>query len=1453
MVYNLSYYDAYSFIPYYNATGFRSDSKGVCGWAVMGGLCSEQQDQLMNCTDEGYIGTNEWVKGIIENETARLQQCNENIPLCYGMLENCSYNYSWMPGEPLPDAGYRCDDIGCDGAPINPEGAIGIISLDLVPECVCTETCGCGEKSWAEHGCGETEYSEFNKSYFYMITTWYLKHGWWASDISNLYQNEVLPCNSNIYFGTKYNPHLPAIPMTNYYLTDVRGLFYLNQKPNGIPLRCCIQMSDDTCEPGYTNWTCSDPTCGMFLGCGRIDTSGLPQDDPDCLTNLTHQCYIYLYESCDNEIKWKTPVDQCGKPKNKTYCSYNTTLGTAFNVTRTIDLVTGEIVEEVNDEVDYCYPCLQYWPIEGDPDFDENDFSDNLYAYYYEPWWLRDVLWNASYSPQPEDSTETYPDPHKVNLREDAVVYENVTLNDTSRIVYPCDPDDETGCETSLHEWWAGPWGAYQNDTFECLPTDEKIELLSNVAKMSDDELMDYFDIDQDGTEGSKIVGRFYASDFTYCNQWDWQFYKDYMNNTLYINQSDHDQIDELYMMLWPDVERNATYYGYYAYTYPWGGRLGMPGYLSTGIFTHPNGIGFTELETGPRAPWVWNYNSSLDNYLKLNCSEIDPSYGSLYKQCKKHARISCNIEFGVVYNESTQWVDCECPADDVSACYDNFIEPDWPEGLEPPRWYFEWRFDKNECECVPGWHCNITFVEEEGPPEDECEHPKVPSGETWIDYHECKMHDECVCNESYVEEQENNARAECNGWMDGGSTCDDGEVPYCSWSINEDTCNAEVIKGCTGCGSSTCPDGQSPICPYPMCCPCSADTNHAGECVRPCNDYVPSPPPDEDEEEEDRESGSQGTGGGYLKGKSSNIIPKTVTEYTLLAGNDQFTLPKSILFQSEDESEMEYDYPWDEIQNESDNWFVDDIYYEMFVNFSENKDEMVRHITDGTIELDCSDLDDHAYDGYIFRHDNYCDDEGRYLLWNLSNCNLTTDEELKYKITTFGKNETENEGCGFCRGLLVNNSAPVIEAACRDMELVSGNTYRLNASANWSDADSHPADSAKVMHYRFCLEVNDTDGDGTPDDCANNQNLTDWINVENEDVTNVVVPNLTNYDITLPSEVLPEDVWVCAYGNDTDWQSKESNHICGKSSCEHPSPITYPCNTTVVVKECYNTSENIIPIISQEIGTLTSCDVSCMVGASCLHANYTLLNSSGDVIDNGEYNGMGTPIILNIPDNRLPIGEYTLIVNSTYNSSACNEDAGEHFGYVCAPNITHFEVAESCGVIPITNCTVIDKPGNYVLVNDLTPDKTDLISRHWHEGTTINNIDCCIILENDSINFDLRGHKITAQNYGSLKTGAICSLGYDNLNIQNGIVDVKTGWSEDWDHSIFLLSVKNVTIKNIRQEKEGWKGGIWLSKYSAYTPPGASPPYSGRPSRKSSNILIDNLTTYHTTDITIC
>jgi len=55
------------------------------------------------------------------------------------------------------------------------------------------------------------------------------------------------------------------------------------------------------------------------------------------------------------------------------------------------------------------------------------------------------------------------------------------------------------------------------------------------------DELMDYFDIDQDGTEGSKIVGRFYASDFTYCNQWDWQFYKDYMNNTLYINQSDHD------------------------------------------------------------------------------------------------------------------------------------------------------------------------------------------------------------------------------------------------------------------------------------------------------------------------------------------------------------------------------------------------------------------------------------------------------------------------------------------------------------------------------------------------------------------------------------------------------------------------------------------------------------------------------------------------------------------------------------------------------------------------------------------------------------------------------------------------------------------------------------------------------------------------------------------------
>ena len=203
------------------------------------------------------------------------------------------------------------------------------------------------------------------------------------------------------------------------------------------------------------------------------------------------------------------------------------------------------------------------------------------------------------------------------------------------------------------------------------------------------------------------------------------------------------------------------------------------------------------------------------------------------------------------------------------------------------------------------------------------------------------------------------------------------------------------------------------------------------------------------------------------------------------------------------------------------------------------------------------------------------------------------------------------------------------------------------------------------------------------------------------------------------------------------------------------------------------------------------------MVGASCLHANYTLLNSSGDVIDNGEYNGMGTPIILNIPDNRLPIGEYTLIVNSTYNSSRCNEDAGEHFGYVCAPNITHFEVSDSCGAIPITNCTVIDKPGSYVLVNDLTPDSSDLISRHWYEGTTTNNIYCCIILENDSINLDLGEHKITAQNYSSLKTGAICSLGYDNLNIYNGTVDVKTGWSEDWDHSIFLLSVKNATIKN--------------------------------------------------------
>ncbi|MCC7569806.1 right-handed parallel beta-helix repeat-containing protein [Candidatus Micrarchaeota archaeon] len=1449
LVYNLTDYEAFGFIPSKNVT------YGLCPWVVEGAMCNEPFGTIDDCIGGMYIGTDELAEEIISDEGLALKQCGQSTTECYKYIEYCIYDPEWRPGDSLPELSEERED--CRG------NYISVIGLDVGPEDYCEESYETIE--W-EYVCDEICDGEYGEGvYYFWFTSWYRRFGSILS-IFPPYMDELCACDSNQYFGLKENPNLPHLDLKNIYMNDIMGLFYLNIKPHGMPMRCCIQMSDEGFESAYSDMQCSNAsTCGLYLGCGYpiYETSDEGDvetwvDDPYCSALFSEAgCFLYLKDSCDETVVWNITTNHCGNVLEGEFCVYRTENGTAFTAEQHINVESGESAYSITEDVTECYPCMEYWPMGGDPDFEDEDFED-FWGYYYKPWWLREVLWDRSYEAKESGHLGELPMPDKVNLYYDYVSYETVSMEGgEDRIEYPCDPNEDPECEISFVEWSAGPSGAYQNDVMSCDPSDEQIEWLEIMGSLNNEEIseLDEFTAVEEG--GANIVGRFFATRFTYCNQWDEVYVSDLLDYT-------KDQIDENYGYWWPEWERTFVYMEDYNSIdkYPWAGRLGMEDYVTRGLFRQPNGI---KHPYGLETEWVWNYESDYNNYASLDCSALEEGSG-LYEQCRKHSRISCDYEFGVVYNYTETRIHCNCIEDaNEYMCEERF-------GLRylGPNWIVSWNFNSDQCRCIENKQCNMTYLNEIKP-EDECE-------TSWSLYN-------------------------------------------CNW-----------------------------IC-------------------RPATITPPIEPPPE--------PGWLGTIIFLMDENENILINDEKIESVMLSDNqeigkiihtDYTGRGDTILFYPTSDEEGETIYcEWNVEQNELENCFSEDVYFNSFVEYAQTGNEELLTVNfeeHEPINIGRSRTElPEEYASAVFDSNYY----RALTLWNTEECTPYVTEKIGYEMTNRRVDETENQGCAFCTGLLVNNSAPVLEAPCRDYELVSETIYSFNASVFWEDIDTHPADSASVVYYRFCSEVEDTNGDGENDDCIIDGELSDWIEVVNEDVANIRVPNLTNHGIDLGS-LNPDEVWVCAYGNDTGWQSKQSNKKCSRRSClddcvdEYPPTINnlimgidcegfincianvsdgnlgdnnltlnfvlinttvessprrlteqeikcttdgeygiycentlwnttlipvsgniytcemelepdecgkiayantsdmadlcseeYPCETIVNLEGCYEigAEENAIVNIdlNQIIDSLPGCFEACdetPIGISCSSYTYILRNvDTGIEIDEGSYSPLTSPISF-----ELPIGNYELEVESNYTSiSGCESPV---FDYECAPKTVVFEVKDYCEYIPVYNCSVLTRTDlPYRVMGDINLPSSFLF-KHTLAGMAhlTPAIYCCLVLDNDNVELDLNGHSVIARNYNDLprigglmsESAGICSFGKENLLIKNGTIESRTTGHDHWSYSMILLSVKNATIKDINRSRDGVGGGIWLDKYSTVSPTGYTPTNpNSRSNMIVENVLIDN------------
>ncbi|MFA5382042.1 MAG: hypothetical protein WC356_02670, partial [Candidatus Micrarchaeia archaeon] len=980
-------YYAFDFIPNMNVT------YGVCDWASLGGLTGCAPSIAIECYN-GILYTAEDEEGecrsdLYTAEMELLKQCAQGTRQCYELLESCSF---------VND--YSGTGIVYPTSECSSDGLVTIAGFDLTPEGIDWSD------PWDIDRALDTTWNydcmgDYEGTYRFWHTSWYLR----MPDIAYTtpYMEEAYPCNENDYFGEK--TELPSFSIWNTYLSDITGLFYEKDKPNGIPVRCCIEQSDEGFESTYSNSACSEPTCGNYLDCGECafyEEEGENvlrcNSNPRCITGEESSCFIYLQDSCNKNILWTEPSDSCSGVNVSYSCYYNYTNGTAFDIKKQIDLVTGNIIIEQTDEVQMCYPCMQYWPMEVDLDFVETDFND-VWGYYYNPWWFRDMLWNSSYLPKTygfgySEEFGELPYPDKVSLDMSAKTYENITIDTPRNIIEPCDPMTDSECDVSLHEWWAGSYGAQQNNTFISNPIGNKNMWILRYENSNKTSLSSQFGILEEN-----IVGRFYATGFKYCNQWDEEYIQDIIN---YNSTTGREIIDSDYSNAWPSTE--LALLNLPGDEYPWLGRNGSSDYITSGTFMPENSL----------SGLVWNadWSDDYEQYGELDCDE--------YGQCRKHARISADYVFGIVYNTTYNKISCECPDDlNEETCIANFGSSESYCGNENKTWDFNSK--TCSCNCV-------------------CKDPNT------LYKPDCDA----------IAEEEGIDRLVLNF-----------DNVNCKWRCVEPSLRRPIIPATGGSG--------------------------------------------------------YGTGIHYSGAEFSSVIEEDT--FALFSDEDYTYARFDPMVDPEELPPCEYD----SLQTYEDNCFVSDEYFEKLYEYTLSKDEedLIVNQEARDIVLDCSALDD--WDGYRI-NPNYC---VANTFWDLDNCVAYEEERIGYLLDTNYLEETENEGCGFCQGLLINNTAPEIDS----LNITMTTSASFNCTIDgFIDIDTHPADEIKNATFKWCSDAL----------------CTRTYYSETKEGPNP-------YSVFIPYERLPTDasgdpiLYVCAQVYDTDWDSKQSEEYCQAYNSDIP------------------------------------------------------------------------------------------------------------------------------------------------------------------------------------------------------------------------------------------------------------------------------------------------------------
>ena len=1414
---NLSEYSAFGFVPDINL------SNGVCDWVREGGTCNEY-DLGMFCeldypitVDTRADSINIYLTelGLLERE------CNLASAQCYMELENheyCPYSISGDSTEPelYPSAGdgpddycpcssEGCTDVEISGGYIPGDTAhlsffgLGTLTEDMV-EGFCSE-------GWAgvdATGSGVTDcYSSDDENYYLpWMATWYPRSH--LLDISPYHSEFGSDCSNN-YYGTVSNPTIPALSLHNSYFSDVKGILYADEKPHGLPLRCCIEMTDDAEETGTSDTVCSEPGCGVLIGCGDctcldissgtiVDCEPEMSNDNDIEITCNNDnlckgndCAIYIEDTCSNGIYSLLNVPSCYAEDLSSSCYYNVTNGTSFLVEHTINLETMDIVTEPTTIVAPCYDCTQYWPMDGDLDYDVNEF--HALGQYYLPVMFREMLWNSSYVPQTNGAGISelglmLPEPDKISLADGGIIYEEVTTE--SGTSSPCGLSD-TDCELPLHERWAGDYGGYQNDTLICSPTATHYVDESNIESVLDG-------LTSGIPSDAEPVGAFFATKYKWCHTWDEEYVTSIIN---YSNPSIADSFIEA-SNDWSSTISQISL-GYLAYEYPWGGRLSQSYYLGGGTFERDNSIEFNDKS------WVWNADEY--QYNEFDCNEND--------NCNKHARVNCDYSLGLVYSTEDKNVLCDC------------IYPTEFPVVEVP----------DSCEDVSG------------------------SSGSWT-----VLFSESSC--SYA------------------ARCD-----------------------------MSCPSGQRPTVTSSSCCKYT------------CEEYVIPDPSGEGS----GIGGGTGTGGGYLSGlgdcdscdegyDESEGVYYYLMDYSSvpisLASGDGSSIPSDDVEVMAEISDLASCLDITSSQTSGSNCFDEVDMYDSFVTYSESNNELDLVYETDTRAVDISDSDvyselieDDYRIPYMFVESN---EWGPF--WDYENCEARTDNKLDYIMDDKYTEETE-ASCGFCHGLLINNTAPVILGINKESSSVSDGVYEITASVVWDDIDSHPADSAKVINYRFCNSVTDTDGDSVSDDCASGTELSDWISVTNPNVNLIIVPNVTENILTTN----PDNVWVCAYGNDTDWQSKESNRICFNADAADETyyfNATFddlgPCYTSFGDYDLeYNVSEMLdvtfeidgIPaafrLIEDDVWvtvefnieggsspTIWSGSYGDIYTFTCPHGETCSLDMSVELSSDvyGDHDGepsyqdfnvantcsMGgaciqdSPCSTDVECGGLPnecvldvlsecnieasgasgdlstlsiyfVSEGASCVSTGFSdgscvfdditTSECTDYSNEVDDYGCTlEDVTYTASSSTCDCYDpwrIDTCGEISSPGHYYFGHDLTVNYSDpslpvvtfdgliVNSTTPHMLRTFNRypayILCCLEITSDNVTIDLNGTTLNTDDLGlsqidmssdphtgwGYEFAGICSWNQNNITIENGSIT-------HWDRGILMKNINGLNIDNI-------------------------------------------------------